>query len=116
MSEWIRFALCALLAACGIFVIATSVFGVFRFRYALNRMQCAAIIDTLGTLFLLASLMLAARAPVYVWKLLCIVLFLWIGSPITAHLVARMELRTDRDALKHMEHSEETEKDADGLL
>lgn len=116
MSEWIRFGLCALLAACGIFVIFTSVFGVFRFRFVLNRMHCAAIIDTLGTLFLLASLMLAANAPVYGWKLLCILLFLWIGSPIASHLVSRMELRTDRTALEHMEHSEETEKDADGLL
>ncbi len=116
MSEWLRFALCALLAVCGVFVIATSVFGVFRFRFVLNRMHCAAIIDTLGTLFLLASLMLAAHAPVYVWKLLCILVFLWIGSPITSHLVSRMELRTDKSALEHMEHSEETEKDADGLL
>ena len=116
MSEWFRFALCVLLAVCGIFVIFTSVFGVFRFRFALNRMQCAAIIDTLGTLFLLASLMLAAHAPVYVWKLFGILLFLWIGSPISSHLVARMELRTDRTALEHMEHSKETEKDTDGIL
>ena len=116
MSEWLRFTLCALLAACGIFVIFTSVLGVFRFRYVLNRMQCAAIVDTLGTLFLLASLMLAAHAPGYVWKLLCILLFLWIGSPIAAHLVSRMELRTDKTALEHMEHPEETEKDADGIL
>ena len=116
MSEWIRFALSALLAACGIVVIAISVLGVFRFRFVLNRMQCAAIIDTLGALLLLGSLMLASPAPAYFWKLLCIVLFLWIGSPITAHLVSRMELRTDEDALSHMEHSEETEKNADELL
>ncbi len=116
MLEWIRFALCALFAALGIFVIFTSIFGVFRFRFVLNRMHCAAIIDTLGTLLLLLSLMLASEAPVYAVKLLCIVLFLWIGSPIASHLVSRMELRTDRDALSHMEHSEETEKDADGIL
>lgn len=116
MADWIRFGLCALFAACGIFVIFTSVFGVFRFRFVLNRMHCAAIIDTLGTLFLLASLMLAAEAQVYVWKLLCIVVFLWIGSPLASHLVARMELRTDRNALEHMEHPEETEKDRDGIL
>ena len=116
MSEWIRFGLCALLAACGIFVIFTSVFGVFRFRFVLNRMHCAAIIDTLGAMFLLASLMLAAKAPAYLWKLLFLVLFLWIGTPIASHFVARLELRTDADALSHMEHPEETEENADGIL
>ena len=45
-----------------------------------------------------------------------IILFLWIGSPIASHLVCRMELRTDREALRHMEHSAETEENADGIL
>lgn len=116
MSEWFRFGLCALLAACGIFVILTSVFGVFRFRFVLNRMQCAAIIDTLGVMFILAALMLAADAPIFIWKLLGVLGFIWIGSPLSSHLVARMELRTDKDALNHMEHTKETEKDPDGLL
>ncbi len=116
MNEWVRFGLCALLAGCGVFVILASVLGVFRFRYVLNRMQCAAIIDTLGALFLLAALMLAAHAPVYVWKLAGILLFLWIGSPLSSHLVARMELRTDQNALAHMEHTEEVKEDRDGIL
>ena len=29
-------------------MIATSILGVFRFRFVLNRMHCAALIDTLG--------------------------------------------------------------------
>ncbi len=116
MSETVRFVLAAALCACGIGVIATSVFGVFRFRFVLNRMHCAAIIDTLGALFLLAGLMVAAQAPAYVFKLLGILLFLWIGSPIATHLVSRMELLTDPDALLHMEHSRQMEEDGDGIL
>ena len=116
MSDWVRFALSAVLMAFGLFVIGTSIFGVFRFRYVLNRMHCAAILDTLGTLFVLAGLMVAAPAGVYVWKLVCIVIFLWIGSPIASHLVCRMELLTDKDALAHMEHPESAEENADGIL
>ena len=116
MAEWVRFTLCAVLAAAGIFVIFVSILGVFRFKFVLNRMHCAAIIDTLGALFLLAALMLAAKAPAYLWKLLFLVLFLWIGTPIASHLVARLELRTDETALAHMEHPDETEENADGIL
>lgn len=116
MSETIRFLIAAILCASGLIVILTSILGVFRFRFVLNRMHCAAIIDTLGTLILLTGLMVAAGAPSYVLKLMGILLFLWIGSPIASHLLCRMELLTDRDALKHMEHPEETEEDPDAIL
>ena len=115
MSDWVRFGLSALLAAIGLFVIGVSLLGVFRFRFVLNRMHCAAIIDTLGALFLLGALMLAADAPVYLWKLLAVLLFLWIGSPIAAHLLSRMELLTDPDAKRHLVIGAETEDD-DGIL
>lgn len=117
MSETVRFCLSALLCGAGIFVIAASILGVFRFRFVLNRMHCAAIIDTLGALLLIGGLMLACRAPVFFWKLLFVLVFLWIGSPIASHLVARMELLTDGDALGHMDvELPEGEEDADGIL
>lgn len=116
MNETIRFVAAAILCAAGLTVILTSILGVFRFRFVLNRMHCAAIIDTLGTLILLTGLMIAAGAPAYILKLLGILLFLWIGSPIAAHLLCRMELLTDRDALNHMEHPKEAEEEPDGIL
>ena len=116
MSETIRFLIAAILCAAGLSVILISILGVFRFRFVLNRMHCAAIIDTLGALILLLGLMTAAGAPAYVLKLMGILLFLWIGSPIASHLLCRMELLTDRDALDHMEHPEEAEEDPDAIL
>lgn len=110
MSEWIRFGLSALSMLCGMVVIGLSIFGVFRFRFVLNRMHYAAIIDTLGTLFILISLMLAAEAPVYVWKLLLVLVFLWIGSPISSHLVSRLEVTTDKTAPEHMKILQEEEE------
>ncbi len=116
MSEMIRFLLAAVFCAAGLFVILTSILGVFRFRFVLNRMHCAAIIDTLGTLILLTGIMIASGAPAFVLKLLGILLFLWIGSPIASHLLSRMELLTDKDALNHMEHPRMAEEDPDGIL
>ena len=47
--------------------IAWSIFGVFRFRFVLNRMHCAAIIDTLGAMLLLLGLIVSAPEPAYFW-------------------------------------------------
>ena len=114
MSEILRFCTTAVLLLAGLGTIAWSIFGVFRFRFVLNRMHCAAIIDTLGAMLLLLGLIVSAPEPAYFWKLVLIIAFLWIGSPIASHLVARMELLTDGDALEHMELPEE--EDADGIL
>ncbi len=117
MTETVRFVLSAALTASGVFVIAASILGVFRFRFVLNRMHCAAIIDTLGALLVLVGLMVSADAPKDVFKLIGVVALLWIGAPIASHLVARMELLTDPAALRHMEHPRELgEEDGDGIL
>ena len=112
MTEWVRFALSAALMLAGLGVTAVSITGVFRFRFVLNRMHCAGIIDTLGVLLMAASLMLASGAPVYCWKLAAVVAFLGLGSPLSSHLIARMELMTDETAGEHMDiETEEEEPD-----
>ena len=116
MSDGIRFIASTLLCGLGLFIIITSVFGVFRFRFVLNRMHCAANIDTLGALLLLAGLMIAAGTSEYILKMIGILAFLWIGSPVASHLVARIELLTDKEAPLHMEHPEEMEDNPDGIL
>ena len=58
MSEWVRWAFAVLFFAAGFVSIAVSIFGVFRFRFVLNRMQAAAIIDTFGMFFITLGLML----------------------------------------------------------
>ena len=81
----------------------------------MNRMHCAAIIDTLGVLFIASGLMLASASTAYIPKLLCILLLLWVGSPIASHLVGRLEITTDEDLDRHMEMEGGAEHDADGL-
>ncbi len=116
MGEVIRFVICAVLMAAGLFVILMSVFGVFRVRFLLNRVHCASSIDTLGALLVLCSLMVASGQEIYIWKLVTVIIFLWLGSPLSSHLVSRTELLTDDTALEHMEIRNGTEEDDDGIL
>ena len=115
-SEIVRFAVGALLMAGGIAVIVISILGFYRFRFVLNRMHCAAIIDTLGSFLILASLMVFAGAPVYLFKLLGVLAFLWIGSPVSSHLVCRTELLTDDDWKQYIAIPKEAEEHEHDVL
>ena len=46
--QWIRFLLGTGFLLCGILVFGIELFGVFKFRYVLNRMHAAAMGDTFG--------------------------------------------------------------------
>ena len=98
MSETFWQIVSAVLMITGVTAMLLGIFGVYRFRYVLNRMHCASILDTLGMLCILLSLAAASLSLVFLPKLLLILLMLWIGSPIASHLVSRMEYRTDPEA------------------
>jgi len=106
ISEWIRFAFCAFFMIVGTICIACSIIGVFRFKYVLNRMHAAAIADSLGLCCIIISLCIASGNLMEILKLLFILLFMWITSPISGHLLSEMELYTNRDLHKHAEIQE----------
>ena len=90
MPEVLRFILSVVCTLCGLAAILSAVFGVFRFHHALQRIHAAALIDTAGMLFMLAGVMLAMGLDVAVLKLLAVICFLWITSPVSSHLIARL--------------------------
>ncbi|MHC1786848.1 MAG: cation:proton antiporter [Christensenellales bacterium] len=92
MLEWMRFLLTALLLLSGLFILLTSVLGIFKFDYVLNRMHAAAMGDTLGLMFCLAALIVSAPDLWTALKLLLIIVFLWVASPVGSHLIARLEV------------------------
>lgn len=92
MLEWIRFVLTAGLLLGGLIILVTAVFGVYKFDYVLNRMHAAAMGDTLGLLFCLLGLAVSAPDVSTALKLLLIISFLWIASPVNSHLIARLEV------------------------
>lgn len=102
MMEWVRFALVAALLAAALGVVLLALLGVFRFRFVLNRMHAASMLDTAGMLLVTAAVFVAHGLHVADWKLLLLLLLLWIGSPISAHMLARLEIMTDEELTQHL--------------
>ena len=111
MSNILRMILSSILLFLWILVIWVSVFGVFRFRFVMNRMQSAAMIDTLGLFLILTGLMVVSGELSVILKLILILLFQWVGSPIASHMVGRLEGSVDPDLREHVvfeRHEEDT--------
>ncbi len=113
MNETLRFWLSAGCMGFGILCILFAIFGVYKFRFVMNRMHCAAIIDTLGIAGIVVGLMLAGATKDYLPKLLVVILILWVGSPIASHLVGRLEISTEAHLEQHMEMEGDTSNDSD---
>ena len=79
----------------GIYALATTTIGIFRFSTMLNRIHVASKCDTLGALLVLSGLMVLSGWSVYSLKLLLIIVFLWLCNPVASHLLARAEVRTN---------------------
>lgn len=100
---WIRFILGAALILFGIGIFFVEIFGLFKFRYVLNRMHAAAMGDTLGLGSVILGLILLNGVNFVSLKLFCVILFLWIASPVASHLMAQMEVETHKDLTKYEE-------------
>ena len=68
--------------------------------YVLNRMHAAAMGDTLGIGFSFLGLMIMSGWNFTTLKLFLVILFLWFSSPVSSHLIARLEVTTNEDKEK----------------
>lgn len=93
--EWIRFILAAGCLILGLVFMMLAVFGVNRLYHALNRMHAAAMGDTLGILFVFLGLMLMRGFSMDSLKLFLVILFFWMASPVSGHMISRLEAMTD---------------------
>ena len=93
--EWARFTLAALLMIAGLLTMFATIIGLFRFHYVLNRIHAAAKCDTFGVLLIFSSLMVIFGWDIASLKLILIIVFLWIANPVSAHLIARLEVATN---------------------
>ena len=96
-TEWVRFAAAASLFILGLVFEILAVFGVNRFRRALNRMHAAAMGDTLGILFVLLGLIVMRGFSMDSLKLFLVVAFFWTASPVSGHMISRLEAMTDEE-------------------
>ena len=99
--EWLRFLAGAALLLMGLGIFVIEMIGVFRFHYVLNRMHAAAMGDTLGIGCCMLGLIVISGWNFTSLKLFLVILFLWLSSPTSSHLIARLEVATDEEPEKH---------------
>ena len=98
----IREILAAVCIVLGILVFFCSILGVYRLKYVLNRMHAAALGDTLGLFLVVLGLLILGKDMFHMLKYALIVIFFWVSSPIATHMIAKVELLTDKDYEERM--------------
>ena len=91
---WIRFILGTLFLLAGMVLFVVEIISVFKLDYVLNRMHAAATGDTSGIGLSLIGLMILNGFNLITLKLLLVVVFLWFSSPVSSHLIAKLEVAT----------------------
>ena len=95
MFEYLRFGLFALLMAGGLIVQLTAVLGIGKFRYSINRIHAAGMVDSLGVLLFFAAAFVYTGWDDKTLKIIAILAFLWLTSPVSGHLLGRLVSETD---------------------
>lgn len=95
--EWIRFIVGSIFLVIGMVILFTEVFGVFHFKYVLNRMHAAAMGDTLGIGSCLIGLMIFSGLNFTTLKMFFVIVFLWFASPVSSHVLSRLEAATNEE-------------------
>ena len=98
---WIRLIAGGALLLSGLIIFLIELYGVFHMKYVLNRMHAAAMGDTLGISFSLVGLMIFSGLNFTTLKMMLIVIFLWLASPVSSHLLARLEVVTNEKLENH---------------
>lgn len=106
IMEWIQLIAGGIIILAGIFFMVSSVVGNYRFRFVLSRMQAAAMADTMGIFLVLIGLAILAGFQISSLKLLIVVVFHWLSSPVASHLLVLLELSVHENVKKEIEVGE----------
>ena len=107
--DWIRLVIGSLFVLAGIVIFFTELYGVFHFKYVLNRMHAAAMGDTLGISACLIGLMIFSGLNFTTLKMFLVIVFLWFASPVSSHVLSRLEAATNDNLAAHCEIYEDVE-------
>ena len=108
--EWLRFILGVTLIVLGLLIFAIQLIGVYKFKYVLNRMHAAGMGDTMGLSSILLGSMVLLGVSFTTVKIALIAAFLWLASPVSSHLISRLEVTTNEELEKYCK----IEKDEEG--
>ena len=101
--EWLRFVIAALFILIGVLSEIMAVIGVFKFKHVLSRMHASAIGDTVALLFVIVGVCIITGLSFTTLKLILVVVFLWLTSPISSHLISMTEVKTNDELEKDCE-------------
>lgn len=101
--EWIRFIIGTAFLLMGLVLFGLELFGSYRFRFVLNRMHAAAIGDTLGIGISLIGLIIFAGVSWASLKMALVIVFLWCASPVSSHLISRLEVTVNEEIEEYCE-------------
>ncbi len=103
MLDIIRFIVCLICTCVGLFCLISGVVGVYRFKYSLSRIHAAALFDTVGITLMLLGVMVATGWTNATIKMLLTIAFLWLTSPVSGHLIGRLEVTVNDELTRDME-------------
>ena len=106
MLETIRFIIFLALFISGLFVFGVATYGLFKFDYVLNRVHAAAKCDTLASMLILLSLMVASGFNIVSLKLFLVFVFLWLTNPVATYLTGQTEILTNKNLRENCEVDE----------
>ena len=95
--EVLRFILGITFICMGLLVFCIQLIGVWKFKYILNRMHAAGMGDTMGISLCLIGAMFLFGWSYTSFKIAMIIAFLWLASPVSSHLIARLEVTTNEN-------------------
>lgn len=95
--EMIRLILMILFISLGMFIFGIATFGLFKFKYILDRVHVAAKCDTLASLLILTGLIIYFGFSLASLKLFFVILLLWLTNPVGTHLIGQTEVITNSD-------------------
>ena len=113
--EWAQFLIGTGFLLTGLCVFVVELIGIFKFKYVLNRMHAAAIGDTLGLGISLLGLIILSGFNFLSLKLALVIVFLWMASPVSSHLISRLEVITNEHLEEFCEQAV-LEQDEAGLM
>ncbi len=99
----LREILAAVSIGLGLACCCIAMYGVYRMDYVLSRIHAAAIIDTLGTLLIFVGMILLRGLGWASVKILLILAFQWITSPVSTHRIGKVETLSNPNYEKHCE-------------
>lgn len=118
---WIVFALVAFFVLASLFMIFCGILGIYKYKYVLNRMNAAALIDTLALLLMNIGLVIAtiyryassgefsSGTVLTIFKIFLIVVVMWLTSPISGHLISKLEYVTNEKIEEEIKINKEDE-------